>query len=120
VTYSQDSVIVSHLESTIGLNKYPIGPLSKIKSLDRVLLWSRTTENSFGSLEASPDCHSRGDPCFPWASPSASLVTSSSMQHKITLTPLVVEEPHLNWLAAQPNIMQNVQAAEFVGYFIIL
>jgi hypothetical protein len=34
------------------------------------------------------------------------------MQHKITLTPLVVEESHLNWLAAQSNIMQNVQAAE--------
>jgi hypothetical protein len=35
------------------------------------------------------------------------------MQHKITLAPLVVEEPHLNWLAAKPNHgEQDVQAAE--------
>jgi hypothetical protein len=33
------------------------------------------------------------------------------MQDRITLTPLVVEESHLNLLAPQPNI-QDVQAAE--------
>jgi hypothetical protein len=33
------------------------------------------------------------------------------MQDRITLTSLVVEESHLNWLAPQPNI-QDVQAAE--------
>jgi hypothetical protein len=35
----------------------------------------------------------------------------SLMQHIANLAPLVVQESHLNWLAAQPN-MQNVQAAE--------
>jgi hypothetical protein len=34
------------------------------------------------------------------------------MQHTITLTPLVVEERHLIWLAAQPNTTHNVQVAE--------
>jgi hypothetical protein len=39
------------------------------------------------------------------------LSVRSRMQQSITLTPLVVEESDLDWLAAQPNI-QDVQAAE--------